>query len=90
MPTPPVCLWLPFQALPLTDSLHQTTSSTEGYDHDLFAVFASLVAYYEAHSVPWFERSFGHLFFSFDAFLSHGWPCMSSLSFFPRTLFVCC
>ena len=52
------------------------TASTEGFELDIHDAFSSFAIYYEKKGVPWFERSWGPLLYSFDSFLSFGWSTM--------------
>lgn len=52
------------------------TSSSEGFELDLHNCFSSFIVHYEKKEVPWFERTWGPLFTSFDSFLSFGWATM--------------
>ncbi len=34
------------------------------------------MGHFQSYSIPWYDRSWGHLFASFDAFLAFNWPCI--------------
>ncbi|KAI0050582.1 hypothetical protein FA95DRAFT_1513754 [Auriscalpium vulgare] len=48
-----------------------------GWDCDLQSVYTAYMGYFQLDSIPWFERSWGHLFNSFEDFLAFSWPVIT-------------
>ncbi|KAL0952173.1 hypothetical protein HGRIS_008786 [Hohenbuehelia grisea] len=48
-----------------------------GWEYDLHSIFSAYVGYFQAHNVPWYDRTWGHMFDSFDAFLAFSWPAIT-------------
>ncbi|KAG7086625.1 hypothetical protein E1B28_002567 [Marasmius oreades] len=46
----------------------------KGWEYDLHSVYSAYVGHFQLHNVPWYEKSWGHLFSSFEAFLAFSWP----------------
>lgn len=49
----------------------------QGWDWDLHSVYSAYIGHFQGHGVPWYDRSWGHLFSSFDDFLTFGWPTVT-------------
>ncbi|CAE6454899.1 unnamed protein product [Rhizoctonia solani] len=49
----------------------------QGWDWDLHSVYSAYIGHFQSHAVPWYDRSWGHLFSSFDNFLTFGWPTVT-------------
>ncbi|CAE6486720.1 unnamed protein product [Rhizoctonia solani] len=49
----------------------------QGWDWDLHSVYSAYIGHFQSHAVPWYDRSWGHLFSSFDDFLTFGWPTVT-------------
>ncbi|CAE7052097.1 unnamed protein product [Rhizoctonia solani] len=49
----------------------------QGWDWDLHSVYSAYIGHFQSHGVPWYDRSWGHLFSSFDDFLTFGWPTVT-------------
>ena len=65
------------------------TGTSTVYDHTFFAtfrqtdrlsnlqVYSAYIGHFQGHGVPWYDRSWGHLFSSFEDFLTFGWPTVT-------------
>jgi hypothetical protein len=42
-----------------------------------YQVYAAYMGYFQLHGIPWYERSWGHLFESFEEFLAFSWPVIT-------------
>ncbi|KDQ15567.1 hypothetical protein BOTBODRAFT_31459 [Botryobasidium botryosum FD-172 SS1] len=51
-----------------------TLVQVQGWEWDLHSVYAAYLGHFQTYNIPWYDRSWGNLFVSFDAFLSFGWP----------------
>ncbi|KAH7923789.1 hypothetical protein BV22DRAFT_1035921 [Leucogyrophana mollusca] len=49
----------------------------QGWDYDLQSVYSAYMGYFQLHSIPWYDRSWGHLFETFDEFLGFSWPVIT-------------
>ncbi|KAH7338633.1 hypothetical protein B0J17DRAFT_657913 [Rhizoctonia solani] len=49
----------------------------QGWDWDLHSLYSAYIGHFQSHGVPWYDRSWGHLFSSFDDFLTFGWPTVT-------------
>jgi len=49
----------------------------KGWEYDLHSIYSAYMGYFQLHSVPWYDRSWGHLFSSFEGFLSFSWPVVT-------------
>ncbi|KIY42997.1 hypothetical protein FISHEDRAFT_54397 [Fistulina hepatica ATCC 64428] len=54
-----------------------TLVDTAGWIYDLHSVYSAYIGYFQARSIAWYERSWGHLFESFADFLSFNWPVIT-------------
>ncbi|TFK65046.1 hypothetical protein BDN72DRAFT_801578 [Pluteus cervinus] len=51
-----------------------TVVDPRGWEYDLHSVYSAYIGYFQVHNIPWWDRSWGHLFSSFDEFLTFSWP----------------
>ncbi|THU84399.1 hypothetical protein K435DRAFT_582358, partial [Dendrothele bispora CBS 962.96] len=51
-----------------------TLVDPKGWQYDLHSVYSAYIGYFQINNVPWFVRSWGHLFSSFEDFLAFSWP----------------
>ncbi|KAI0271453.1 hypothetical protein BC834DRAFT_922235 [Gloeopeniophorella convolvens] len=51
---------------------------SQGWEYDLQSVYASYMGYFQLNGIPWYERSWGHLFNTFEDFLSFSWPVITA------------
>lgn len=49
----------------------------QGWEYDLQSVHSAYMGYFQLHSVPWYDRSWGHLFETFEQFLTFSWPVIT-------------
>lgn len=49
----------------------------EGWEYDLQSVHSAYMGYFQLHGVPWYDRSWGHLFETFEQFLTFSWPVIT-------------
>ncbi|KAF8595836.1 hypothetical protein BDV93DRAFT_85911 [Ceratobasidium sp. AG-I] len=49
----------------------------QGWDWDLHSVYSAYIGHFQGHGVPWYDRSWGHMFSSFEEFLTFGWPTVT-------------
>ncbi|TFK56810.1 hypothetical protein OE88DRAFT_1650283 [Heliocybe sulcata] len=45
-----------------------------GWEYDLHSVYSAYMGHFQLHGIPWYERSWGVLFESFEEFLTFSWP----------------
>lgn len=48
-----------------------------GWEYDLQSVYTAYMGYFQQHSIPWYDRTWGHLFNTFEDFLSFSWPVIT-------------
>ncbi|KAK0239354.1 hypothetical protein EDD85DRAFT_789549 [Armillaria nabsnona] len=48
-----------------------------GWTLSLQSIYSAYVGYFQIHGIPWWDRSWGHLFSSFGDFLSFSWPVIT-------------
>ncbi|GBE77265.1 hypothetical protein SCP_0101380 [Sparassis crispa] len=48
-----------------------------GWECDLQSVYSAYMGHFQLHNVPWYERSWGIFFQSFEAFLTFAWPVIT-------------
>ncbi|KAF8514283.1 hypothetical protein JB92DRAFT_2919913 [Gautieria morchelliformis] len=48
----------------------------QGWEWDLQSIYSAYMNYFQLHSVPWYDRTWGYLFANLEAFLSFGWPAI--------------
>ncbi|ESK92848.1 hypothetical protein Moror_9099 [Moniliophthora roreri MCA 2997] len=46
----------------------------KGWEYDLHSVYSAYIGHFQLHNIPWYERSWGHLFSTFEEFLAFSWP----------------
>ncbi|GJE89548.1 hypothetical protein PsYK624_056510 [Phanerochaete sordida] len=49
----------------------------KGWEFDLQSVYSAYMGYFQLHNIPWYERSWGIFFESFEEFLTFSWPCIT-------------
>lgn len=49
----------------------------KGWEYDLQSVYSAYMGYFQLHNIPWFERSWGVFFESFEEFLTFSWPVIT-------------
>ncbi|KAJ3568549.1 hypothetical protein NP233_g5640 [Leucocoprinus birnbaumii] len=54
-----------------------TLVDPKGWEYDLHSVYSAYIGYFQVHNIPWFERTWGHLFTSFEDFLAFSWPSIT-------------
>ncbi|KAJ7208060.1 hypothetical protein GGX14DRAFT_455370 [Mycena pura] len=40
-------------------------------------VYSAYIGYFQLHNIPWYDRSWGHLFSSFEEFVAFSWPVIT-------------
>lgn len=45
-----------------------------GWEYDLQSVYSAYMGHFQHYGIPWYERSWGVMFESFDEFLTFSWP----------------
>ncbi|KAH7886433.1 hypothetical protein F5I97DRAFT_1928286 [Phlebopus sp. FC_14] len=48
-----------------------------GWEYDLQSVYSAYMGYFQLHGVPWYDRTWGHLFETFEHFLGFSWPVIT-------------
>ncbi|KDQ62899.1 hypothetical protein JAAARDRAFT_28870 [Jaapia argillacea MUCL 33604] len=48
-----------------------------GWEYDLQSVYSAYLGHFQLYNIPWYERSWGVLFESFDDFLAFSWPVIA-------------
>lgn len=51
---------------------------SQGWEYDLQSVYAGYMGYFQLNGIPWYERSWSHLFNTFEGFLSFSWPVITA------------
>ncbi|KAJ3998490.1 hypothetical protein F5050DRAFT_1798442 [Lentinula boryana] len=46
----------------------------KGWEYDLHSVYSAYIGHFQTHHIPWYEKSWGHLFSTFEEFLAFSWP----------------
>ncbi|KAF8890206.1 hypothetical protein BD779DRAFT_1438744 [Infundibulicybe gibba] len=54
-----------------------TLVDPKGWEWDLHSVYSAYIGYFQVNNIPWYERSWGHLFSSFEEFLAFSWPVIT-------------
>ncbi|GLB43768.1 hypothetical protein LshimejAT787_1402800 [Lyophyllum shimeji] len=54
-----------------------TLVDPKGWEYDLHSVYSAYIGYFQVHNIPWYERTWGHLFSSFEEFLAFSWPVIT-------------
>ncbi|KAF5384785.1 hypothetical protein D9615_000887 [Tricholomella constricta] len=54
-----------------------TLVDPKGWEYDLHSVYSAYIGYFQLHNIPWYDRSWGHLFSSFEEFLAFSWPVIT-------------
>ncbi|KAJ6510384.1 hypothetical protein C8R45DRAFT_963918 [Mycena sanguinolenta] len=49
----------------------------KGWEYDLHSVYSAYMGYFQVNNINWYDRSWGHLFSTFEDFLSFSWPCIT-------------
>ncbi|TEB32449.1 hypothetical protein FA13DRAFT_254808 [Coprinellus micaceus] len=49
----------------------------KAWEYDLHSVYSAYIGYFQVYNIPWYERSWGHFFESFDEFLGFNWPVIT-------------
>ncbi|KAG2022456.1 hypothetical protein CC2G_000204 [Coprinopsis cinerea AmutBmut pab1-1] len=49
----------------------------KNWECDLHSVYSAYIGYFQMYNIPWYERSWGHFFDSFDEFLGFSWPVIT-------------
>ncbi|KIJ53700.1 hypothetical protein M422DRAFT_73927 [Sphaerobolus stellatus SS14] len=44
---------------------------------DLQSIYSAYINHFQAYDIPWYDKTWGHLFTSFEAFLEFGWPVIT-------------
>ncbi|KZT30967.1 hypothetical protein NEOLEDRAFT_1126655 [Neolentinus lepideus HHB14362 ss-1] len=45
-----------------------------GWEYDLHSVYSAYMGHFQLYGIPWYDRSWGVMFESFEEFLSFSWP----------------
>ncbi|KAI0691504.1 hypothetical protein BC835DRAFT_1417070 [Cytidiella melzeri] len=48
-----------------------------GWEYDLQSVYSAYMGHFQLHNIPWYERTWGVFFESFDEFLTFSWPVIT-------------
>ncbi|TFK42209.1 hypothetical protein BDQ12DRAFT_677803 [Crucibulum laeve] len=54
-----------------------TLVDPKGWEYDLHSVYSAYIGYFQINNIPWYDRSWGHLFSSFEEFLVFSWPVIT-------------
>ncbi|TFK21285.1 hypothetical protein FA15DRAFT_696451 [Coprinopsis marcescibilis] len=49
----------------------------KNWEYDLHSVYSAYIGYFQVYNIPWYERSWGNFFESFDEFLGFTWPVIT-------------
>ncbi|KAI0090662.1 hypothetical protein BDY19DRAFT_936573 [Irpex rosettiformis] len=48
-----------------------------GWEYDLQSVYSAYMGHFQLHNIPWYERTWGVFFESFEEFLTFSWPVIT-------------
>ncbi|KAJ7714058.1 hypothetical protein B0H16DRAFT_530991 [Mycena metata] len=54
-----------------------TLVDPRGWEYDLHSVYSAYTGYFQLHNIPWYDRSWGPLFSTFEDFLAFSWPVIT-------------
>ncbi|TBU62524.1 hypothetical protein BD310DRAFT_918589 [Dichomitus squalens] len=54
-----------------------TLVDPKGWDCDLQSVYSAYMGHFQLHNIPWYDRSWGIFFESFEEFLTFSWPTIT-------------
>ncbi|KAJ7902658.1 hypothetical protein B0H14DRAFT_3707776 [Mycena olivaceomarginata] len=54
-----------------------TLVDPRGWEYDLHSVYSAYMGYFQVNNITWYDRSWGHLFSTFEDFLAFSWPCIT-------------
>ncbi|KAJ7159855.1 hypothetical protein C8R43DRAFT_881583 [Mycena crocata] len=54
-----------------------TLVDPRGWEYDLHSVYSGYIGYFQQNAIPWYDRSWGHLFSTFEEFLAFSWPVIT-------------
>ncbi|KAJ7204567.1 hypothetical protein C8J57DRAFT_1542207 [Mycena rebaudengoi] len=54
-----------------------TLVDPRGWEYDLHSVYSAYIGYFQLHNIPWYDRTWGHLFSTFEDFLAFSWPVIT-------------
>ncbi|KAJ6602523.1 hypothetical protein DFH09DRAFT_1125033 [Mycena vulgaris] len=54
-----------------------TLVDPRGWEWDLHSVYSAYIGYFQLHNIPWYDRSWGPLFSTFEDFLAFSWPVIT-------------
>ncbi|KAF4579597.1 hypothetical protein EYR40_000222 [Pleurotus pulmonarius] len=54
-----------------------TIVEPKGWEYDLQSVYSAWMGFFQHHAIPWYDRTWGHLFSSFEEFLAFSWPVIT-------------
>ncbi|GAW09287.1 hypothetical protein LENED_011434 [Lentinula edodes] len=46
----------------------------KGWEYDLHSVYSAYMGHFQTHHIAWYDKSWGHLFSTFEEFLAFSWP----------------
>ncbi|KIJ66579.1 hypothetical protein HYDPIDRAFT_38903 [Hydnomerulius pinastri MD-312] len=49
----------------------------QGWEYDLQSVYSAYMGYFQLHGVPWYDRTWGQFFETFEQFLGFSWPVIT-------------
>ncbi|KIY66254.1 hypothetical protein CYLTODRAFT_423598 [Cylindrobasidium torrendii FP15055 ss-10] len=48
-----------------------------GWTMSLHSIYSAYISFFQIHNIPWYDRSWGHLFANFGDFLAFSWPVIT-------------
>ncbi|KAJ6482182.1 hypothetical protein C8R47DRAFT_981942 [Mycena vitilis] len=54
-----------------------TLVDPRGWEYDLHSVYSAYIGYFQVNNIAWYDRSWGHLFSTFEDFLAFSWPVIT-------------
>jgi len=48
-----------------------------GWEYDLQSVYSAYLGHFQLHNIPWYDRTWGVVFETFDEFLTFSWPVIT-------------
>lgn len=54
-----------------------TLVDPRGWEYDLQSIYSAYMGHFQLHGIPWYERTWGVFFESFEEFLTFSWPTIT-------------
>ncbi|KAJ8461904.1 hypothetical protein ONZ45_g18126 [Pleurotus djamor] len=54
-----------------------TVVEPKGWEYDLQSVYSAYIGFFQAYALPWYDRTWAHIFSTFEEFLAFSWPVIT-------------